>query len=165
MEEKYTSKDFNSFCTKKEISRQFTSPYSPQQNGISERLNRIIIESARSMRHLASLPLYFWAEACCTAVYLHNRSPTAALENITPFECLYGKKPDVSHLGVFGCVCYIYVPNSQRQKLDAKVRKAILIGYPTGVKGYKLYDLEKKKLSLVAKFISLRGDLITLVKR
>ena len=141
----YISTDFDSFCTKKGISRQFTSPYSPAQNGTAERLNRTIIESARSMLHQANLPLSFWAEACNTAVYLHNRSPTSALQDMTPFECLFGKKPDVSHLKVFGCVSYSYVPDSQRQKLDAKACKAIFVGYPTGVKGYKLYDLQKKK--------------------
>ena len=38
---------------------------------------------------------------------------------------------------------YIHVPDSQRRKLDAKTHKAIFVGYPPGVKGYKLYDLEK----------------------
>ena len=40
---------------------------------------------------------------------------------------------------------YVHVPDSQRRKLDAKAHRAIFVGYPPGVKGYKLYDLEKKK--------------------
>ena len=85
------------------------------------------------------------AEACSTAVYLHNRSPTAALKDETPFQRLFGRRPDISNLRVFGCVSYIHVPDSQRRKLDAKAHRAIFVGYPPGVKGYKLYDLEKKK--------------------
>ena len=92
----------------------------------------------------AKLPLEFWAEACSTAVYLHNRSPTTALKDETPFERLFGRRPDISHLRVFGCVSYVHVPDGQWRKLDAKARKSIFVGYPPGVKGYKLYDLEKK---------------------
>ena len=77
-------------------------------------------------------------------MYLLNRSPTTALKDETPFERLFGKRPDISHLKVFGCVSYTHVPENQRRKLDAKARKAIFVGYPLGVKGYKLYDLEKK---------------------
>ena len=61
------------------------------------RLNRTIMEAARSMLFQAKLPLQFWAEECSTAVYLHNRSPTSALKDQTPFECMFGLKPDVSH--------------------------------------------------------------------
>ena len=88
----------------------------------------------------AQFPLYLWAEAVYTAVYLHNRSPTVALKDKTPFECWYGKKPDVSELRVFGCVCYYHVPASLRQKLDPKSRKAVFVGYPLDTKGYKVYD-------------------------
>ena len=97
------------------------------------------------MLYQAKLPLEFWAKACSTAVYLHNRSPTAALKDETPFQRLFGRRPNISNLRVFGCVSYVHVPDSQRRKLDAKAHRAIFVGYPPGVKGYKLYDLEKKK--------------------
>ena len=50
----------------------------------------------------------------------------------------------MSNLRVFGCVSYVHIPDNQRRKLDAKAHKAIFVGYPPGVKGYRLYDLEKK---------------------
>ena len=67
------------------------------------------------------------------------------LENQTPFQCLFGKKSDISHLKVFGCLSYVLVLSGQRRKLHARARKAIFVGYPDGVKGYKLYDIERKK--------------------
>ena len=141
----YTSNNFAKFCAEKGISHEFTVPYCPQQNGVAERMNRTIVEGARSMLYHAKLPLEFWAEACSTAVYLHNRSPTTALKDKTPFESLFRRRPDISQLKVFGCVSYVHIPDNQRRKLDAKAHKAIFVGYPPGVKGYKLYDLEKKK--------------------
>ena len=143
----YTSNHFAKFCAEKGISHEFTDPYFPQQNAIAEQKNRTIMEGARLMlyhAYNAKLPLEFWTKACGTAVYLHNRSHTTALKDETPFESLFGGRPDIPQLKVYGCVSYVLVPDNQRRKLDAKAHKAILIGYPTGVKGYKLYDLEKK---------------------
>jgi hypothetical protein len=93
----------------------------------------------------AHIPNEFWAEAVNTSVYVRNRSPTKALNDITPYECLFEKKPDVSNLRVFGCITYMHIPDNQRKKLDAKSRKSIFMGYPEGVKGYKLYDPVSRK--------------------
>jgi hypothetical protein len=100
------------------------------------------------MIYRAGLPLDFWAEACSTAVYIHNRSPTTALKDKTPYECLFGRKPDISNLRVFGCKCYVHVPDCRRQKLDWKSYEAIFVGYPQGTKGYKIYDLERKRFMI-----------------
>ena len=81
-------------------------------------------------------------------MYLHNRSPTVALKDITPFEYWFERKPDISNLRVFGCICYIHVPDGQCRKLDPKSSKGIFVGYPEGTKGYTLYDLRKEKFGL-----------------
>ena len=91
------------------------------------------------------MPLNFWAEAVNTAVYLHKRSPTIALTDSTPYERWFGQKPDVSNLKIFGSICFVHTPDSLRQKLDPKSRKAIFVGYPIETKGYKVYDLESKR--------------------
>jgi len=67
-----------------------------------------------------NLPNYFWAEAVATAVYIMNRTPTAVVHSMTPEEKFTGKKPDVSHLRVFGCIAYVHVPEEKRSKLDPK---------------------------------------------
>ncbi len=144
----YTSNNFIKFCAEKGIMHEFTSPYCPEQNGVAERLNRTIMESARSMIYHAGLPLDFWAEACNTAVYIHNRSPTTCLKDKTPYECLFRKKPDISHLRILGCKCYVHIPNNNRRKLDQKSYEAIFIGYPDGIKGYKVYDMEKNRFMI-----------------
>ena len=141
----YISNAFLEYCAEKGIHHEFSNPYTPEQNGVSERLNRTLMESARSMLFHARLPLLFWAEAVKCATYICNRSPTAALKDKTPYECWYGSKPDLSNLRVFGCLSYVHVPNELRRKLDPKAEKCIFMGYPDGTKGFKLYNLETRK--------------------
>ena len=73
------------------------------RNRISERKNRTLLETARSMLHHAQNPLKFWAESVSTACYVRNRSPTIFLKNVIPYEHWHGKKLDVSNLKVLGC--------------------------------------------------------------
>ncbi|KAD6454999.1 hypothetical protein E3N88_09705 [Mikania micrantha] len=63
----------NSFYESKGITRQFSAPRTPQQNGVAERRNRTLIEAARTMLSDAKLPITFWAEAVNTACYVQNR--------------------------------------------------------------------------------------------
>jgi hypothetical protein len=133
-------------CKKCGIARQKTTPYTPQQNGVAERMNRTLMEKARSMLSGARLGQEFWAEAVSTACYLVNRSPSSALDDTTPHEVWSGKKPSLQHLRVFGCDAYVHVPKKNRSKLDNKAEKCIFIGYKDGVKGYKLWNPETKKI-------------------
>ena len=138
----YKSDKFTEYCRSKGINRQFTNPDTPQQNGVSERYNRTIMEGVRSMIYHANLPLSFWAEAANTMVYLRNRSPTAALQNVTPYELWHGEKPDVSNLRVFGCVCFVNIPKAK--KLERQSFKGVFVGYPEGTKGYKIYNVSSE---------------------
>ena len=151
-----TSIEFQQFCIEHGIKRELTVPMTPEQNGKAERMNRTIIESTRAkMLHHAKMPLKFWAEALSTAVYLRNRSPTTALDGITPYECFHGEKPDVSNLKVFGCRAFVHVPKEKRSKLEGKSINCIFVGYPSTSKGFKFYDVENDKMfvSRDAKFL------------
>jgi transposase InsO family protein len=132
--------EFKEFCKKCGIARQKTTPYTPQQNGVVERMNMTLMEKARSMLSGVGLGQEFWAEAVGTTCYLVNRSPSSTLDDKTPHEVWSGKKPSLQHLRVFGCDAYVHVPKKNRSKLDKKVEKCIFIGYKYGVKGYKLWN-------------------------
>ena len=75
-----------------------------------------------------------------------NRSPTNAVQGRTPHEAWTNEKPSVDHLKVFGCLCYSHVAKDERQKLDVKARRCIMLGYGTETKAYRLYDVERKKV-------------------
>jgi transposase InsO family protein len=122
----YTSNDFNNFCKEAWIKREWTISYNPQQNGVAERKNRSIIGSARAMTHDQDLPMFLWAKACSTTVYVQNKSPHRILGDKTPKVTFPVVKPKIGHLRIFGCPIYIHVPVENRTKLEPSEQKAYL---------------------------------------
>ncbi|MCO5577178.1 hypothetical protein L7F22_031002 [Adiantum nelumboides] len=82
----------------------------------------------------------YWAEAASIGVYTMNKTPTVAIHDMTPEEKFTGKKPDISHFKVFGCIAYVHVPDELRTKLDPKAEKYVFIGYSVEQKGYQCYN-------------------------
>jgi hypothetical protein len=109
-------------------------------------MNMTLMEKARCMLSGVELGKEFWVEAVGTACYLVNRSPSSSLDDKTPQEVWIGKKPSLTHLKVFGYEAYVHVPKENMSKLDKKVEKCIFIGYKDGLKGYKLWNPETKKV-------------------
>src|SRR5215510_3977976 len=99
----YMSNEFGKFLEEAGIARQHTVHNEPHQNGVAERANRTFAEGATSLLAESHLPASFWGYAVTTLVYVRNRSSTSALNGNVPYSCFFGKKPDVSHLRVFGC--------------------------------------------------------------
>lgn len=141
----YTSKEFEKYLKSKGIRHETTVDYTPEQNGTAERMNRTFVDSARSMLAHAGLPKSYWSEAVNTAAYVRNRLPTRSVKNVTPYELWYGKKPDVSHLKVFGCIAYSHIPEQKRKKLDCKAEGMRFVGYSETKKGYRLFSEVTRK--------------------
>ena len=125
----YTSKEFAGYCRHEGIRRHLTVPYTPEQNGVAERKNISIIGAARAMLHDQSLPFFLWAEACNTDVYLQNMSPHHALGSKTHDDTFTGKKPEVSHFRIFGCLNFSHVPSEKRTKFEPTTDTCIFVGY------------------------------------
>eukprot|EP00253_Pinus_taeda_P006391 PITA_06391 len=143
----FCSSVFSTYCATHGIKRQFTTPYTPQQNSVVERRNRMVVEMARSMLQHKNIPNKFWAEAVFTAVYLLNRSPTQAVKGKTLEEIWSGRKPKISHLKVFGSIAYTWIPAAKRSKLDSKSQKLMMTGYSDHHKAYRLIDIATGRLS------------------
>ncbi|MCO5593986.1 hypothetical protein L7F22_048005 [Adiantum nelumboides] len=107
-----------------------------------------IVEVACALMSEKNTPPCYWVEAAFTAVYTMNMTPTAAVHYMTLEEKFTGKKPDVSHFKVFGCISYVHVPDELRMKLDPKAEKYVFIGYSVEQKGYKCYNPITRQLRM-----------------
>ena len=120
----------------------------PEFNAFEERFHRTIGEMAHSMRAYAKLPKTFWGLAWESSVYIINRLPTRGVpDDLTPFQLLTGKKPDLSHMRIFGCPCYAHSPKKERKdKLSDKAIQCRFVGYDEQARCYKLVDSRTYKL-------------------
>jgi len=138
----YASREpFLEYLAEEGTIRELSAPYSQQQNGISERCNRTVLDPARSMRKHAGMPNKLWAEAVSTAVSIKNRLPSRALPNSTPFERWTQKKPDIYHLRTFGCLAFAWIHGDLMEKLDNDAYKCVLLGYSETETQYRVMDI------------------------
>ncbi|XP_076923075.1 uncharacterized protein LOC143585090 [Bidens hawaiensis] len=93
-----------------------------------------------------SMPQDFWAEGVRYYVDLLNRVQTKALKEITPYEAIKGKRPDLKHLRIFGCVGHVKVTNPGLKKLDDRSMPMVYLGVEEGTKAYRMYDAINKKI-------------------
>ena len=135
----YESNEFDDYCREVGIKRETTMEYIPEQNGVAERKNRTILEAAHAMLLDQGLPLFLWGEVANIIVYVQNRCPHQALDSKTLEEVFTGKKPDVSHLRIFGSPVYFHVPKEKRSKLDVSGNKGTFVGYSETLKAYRIY--------------------------
>src|SRR5436190_3165166 len=101
----------------------------------------------------SGLPLQFWGEALSSLVHVRNRCPTSSIKGATPYELWHNKKPDLSHLRIWGCTAYVHVQKDKRRQLGSHMEKCVFIGYPPGYKGWKFYNPLTKR-----SFISERAE-------
>lgn len=159
----YTCAAMVNWCASKGISCVPTNPYEHQQNGVAERFIRTINDMGRTMLHAANLGEDMWAFAHTTAAYLHNRLPNVHTGRKTPIELLFGKKPHLEGVRVFGEPAVVHVPHEKRRKMDLRGVEAIFAGYVPGKKGWRFYQTATKKVfeSSLAVFLSDKAPVVT----
>lgn len=125
----YSNVAMTDYLKSRGIDHRLIAPHRHEMNGLAERMNRSIADAVRAMLQDAGLPNIYWAYAATYFVDIHNVMPNASSEpGSTPHQLIYGTKPDVSHLRVFGCTAYVRVPPEFRKKLDPKSRKGVFVG-------------------------------------
>jgi hypothetical protein len=92
------------------------------------------------------LPPFLWAEAVAHAAYNRNRSPTKALDGMTPHEAWTGEKPDVSHFREFGCDVWVLNQGEKGSKLDPKSSKMRFVGFADEQRAIRFYDQSKRTI-------------------
>ncbi|GJY03300.1 retrovirus-related pol polyprotein from transposon TNT 1-94 [Tanacetum coccineum] len=116
----FVNQTLHEYYEKVGISHETSVARSPQQNGVVERRNHMLIEAARTMLIYAKAPLFLWAKAVATACYTQNRSIIHLRHRKTPYELLHDKLPDLCFLYVFGAFCYPTNDSENLGKLQSK---------------------------------------------
>ena len=122
----------------REITRE-AERYGAPEGSTRERKNRTIMEVVKTIIYDQDLPIHLWEEASRTVLYVHNRIFHSALGFKTLEEMFTGKKPEVSHLKIFGCPVYIHILKEKRTKLDPFGKKGIFVGYFKVSKAFRIY--------------------------
>ncbi|GJS87785.1 retrovirus-related pol polyprotein from transposon TNT 1-94 [Tanacetum coccineum] len=133
------------FYDEKRISQNFSSPYTPKQNGVAERKNRTLIEAARTMLLGSIFSKQFWTKAVATACYTQNRSTIMKRHLKTPYEIFRKRIANINFLHVFGCLVYIYNDKDHLGKFDEKVNNGYLLGYSLVSKALKVFNTRRQQ--------------------
>jgi hypothetical protein len=136
----FKNSKFEEFCLSYRIKHEFSSPITPQQNGVVERKNRVIHEMTRVMIHSKNLAQHFWGEVVNTACHIINRVYLRPETNKTPYEIWRGKKPTVKYFRTFGSKCYILRDRENLGKFDSKSDEGIFLGYSTNSRAYRVFN-------------------------
>jgi transposase InsO family protein len=136
----FENSKFEEFCLSYGIKQEFSSPITPQQNGVVERKNRVIQEMARVMIHSKNLAQHLWGEAINTACHIINKVYLRPETNKTPYEIWRGKKPKVKYFKTFGSKCYILCDRENLGKFDSKSDEGIFLGYSINSRAYRVFN-------------------------
>lgn len=133
----FMNKTFHGFCAENGIHTEYSAAYTPEQNGVAERMNRTVLMKARTLLLGVQADESLWVDAVLTAAHLHNVMPVTDKEK-TPFESFYGSVPDVSYLRKWGCLAYVKHPKHQVNKLGPQSEPGMFVGYCPHTKGYRV---------------------------
>ncbi|XP_047255618.1 uncharacterized protein LOC107847814 isoform X1 [Capsicum annuum] len=127
------------------ILHQTSCPHTPQQNKVVERKHIHILNIARALKFQSHLPIKYWGLCVKATVYLINRLPSSVLSGMSLFQLMFSKDPKLSHLRVFGCLCYVTIL-PRDDKFTERAKPAVLMGYFESQKGYLMLDFTSKGL-------------------
>ena len=143
----FVNSNFIEFREERGIDQELSSPRTPQQNGVVKRKNRMFEDMARTMLLASGVPKHFWAEAVAIATYIINRAMIRPLLKKTSYELLNGRKPNISHLKVLGCKCFIHNNGKDNiGKFDPRSDEGIFLGYSLTSKAYRVFNKRTLKL-------------------
>ncbi|KAA0056413.1 gag/pol protein [Cucumis melo var. makuwa] len=139
----YMDLRFQDYMIKHEIQSQLSAPSTPQQNGVSERRNRTLLDMVHSMMSYAHLPSSFWGYAVETVVHILNNVSSKSVSK-TPFKLWRGRKPSLSHFRIWGCAAHVLVTNPK--KLEPRSRLCQFVGYPKETRGGIFFNPQENRV-------------------
>ena len=145
----YKGDDLDEFCKEFAIARSFSIPWCPPQNSDAERMWGILLRCTRIMMVEAGINERFWEYAILHAAQLHNVLPSSKLpDEISPYEALKGKQPDVSKFKTWGCTAWHHLHDHERKnKFSPVAAPSIHLGFDPQRNGYIIYLPHQNKIT------------------
>lgn len=140
-------------CKRLGIIHEKTNYYSPQMNGVAERLNRSLMDMVNTMLVSSNLPKQLWGEAISTASYIKNRILHSSINDAVPQTRWNNRIQSIRHLKIFGSVAYVHIPKQKRNKLEPKAERGIMVGYARHTRGYRIW-IEGTKTVIESKHVT-----------
>ncbi|GKB52023.1 retrovirus-related pol polyprotein from transposon TNT 1-94 [Tanacetum coccineum] len=142
----FRNHELESFYDEKGIYQNFSSPYTPEQNGVAKRKNRTLIEAARTMLNGSILSKHFWTDAVRITCYTQSRSIIVKRHDKTSYEIFRERIPDISYFYVFGCPVFIQNHKDHLGKFDAKANDGYFLGYSSALKAFRVYNIRRQQI-------------------
>jgi transposase InsO family protein len=136
----FKNSQIEGFLEEEGIKHEFSSPYTPQQNGVVERKSRTLLDMARTMLDEYKTPDRFWAEAINTACYSINRLYLHRILKKTSHEILTDKKPNVSYLESLGANALFLLKEVEKSNFAHKAVEGFLLGYDSNTRAYRVFN-------------------------
>ncbi|GJR63116.1 retrovirus-related pol polyprotein from transposon TNT 1-94 [Tanacetum coccineum] len=157
---KFLNKTLHDDFSQEGIEHQTSVAQTPKQNGVVERRNRTLVESARTMLSVAKVTLFFLAEAIAIACFAQNCLLVIPQHGKTPYHIINGRKPTIKFFHIFGCLCYTVRDGENLNKMKEKGDACIFVGYSTQSRGYRVYN---KRTRLIVETIHVNFDKLPLM--
>ncbi|KAK4269917.1 hypothetical protein QN277_023013 [Acacia crassicarpa] len=139
----YFSAPFTEYMQNHSLLHQSSCVDTPAQNGITERKNHHLFETARALMFHSGVPKSFWADAVSAACFFINHMPSAVLNGEIPYSILFPTtKLFPVDPKIFGCVCFVRDVRPNVSKLDPESLRCVFLGYSRVQKGYRCYSLD-----------------------
>lgn len=142
----YCNTQFDKYLADQGITRRLSVPHTPQQNGVSERMNRTLLDMGRCLLLQSGISAMFWSEAIATACYIRNRCPTSSLDGTISYEKWTNKRSNVEHFKKFGSKVAVLDEEQNKDKLAPRFISGILVGCPKERKGFRVWIPSSRKL-------------------
>jgi Reverse transcriptase (RNA-dependent DNA polymerase)/Pol polyprotein, beta-barrel domain/GAG-pre-integrase domain len=141
----------------------YTTANTPQHNGIVERMNGVLMESARAMLVHCAAPLSLWGEAINYAAFIHNNTPQPSIQDQIPYSVLFGRHYEPNKMRTFGCDAFEYLDESVRGKFQPRFRRGIFVGYDATQNGFRVLNPDTRRL-IVSRNVKMLENSFKLVR-
>ena len=133
----HLSDKFTCHLKVKGTEQKLTTYDMPEHNGVAKRLNCTLVECVCTVLHVSGLPKFLWGEVLLHTVWVKNRSATRVLDGKTLYKMLYGKKPYLGDLPIWGAKCWIL--DHSGSKLDDCACEGHWVGFDTELTAHWIY--------------------------